>query len=53
MKQSKVMDTLETDVYYATFILVDLVEPPGAEFCRIAANFPQMDELRFINPCEM
>jgi hypothetical protein len=42
-----------TDVYYATFILVDFVGPPSAEFCRIAENFPQMDDLRFINLWEV
>ena len=34
-------------------ILVDLVGPPSAEFCRTAANFPQVDDLRFINPWEV
>jgi hypothetical protein len=41
------------DVYYATFILVDVVGPPSAEFCRTVANFPQVDDLRFINPWEV
>ena len=40
------------DVYYTTFILVDVVGPPSAEFCRTVANFPQVDDLRFINPWE-
>ena len=39
----------ELDVYYTTFLLVDVVGPPSAEFCRIVANFPQEDDLRFIN----
>ena len=33
-------------------ILVDVVGPPSAEFCRTVANFPQVDDLRFINPWE-
>jgi len=28
--------------------LVDYVGPPSAEVCRTAANFPQVDDLRFI-----
>jgi hypothetical protein len=43
---------LSADVYYATFILVDSVGPPSAEFCRTVANFTQVDDLRFINPWE-
>ena len=30
-------------------LLVDVVGPPSAEICRIVANFPQVDDLRFIN----
>ena len=41
---------LDCDVYYATFLLVDVVGPPSAEFCRTVANFPQVVDLRFINP---
>ena len=33
-------------------LLVDVVGPPSAEVCRIVANFPQVDDLRFINPWE-
>ena len=33
-------------------LLVDVVGPPSAEFCRTATNFPQVDDLRFINPWE-
>ena len=40
------------DVYYTTFFLQTRVGPPSAEFCRTVANFPQMDDLRFINPWE-
>ena len=29
-------------------ILVDYVGPPSAEVCRTAANFPLVDNLRFI-----
>jgi hypothetical protein len=42
----------EHDVYYATFILVDSVGPPSVEFCRTTTNYPQVDDLRFINPWE-
>ncbi|SPT21052.1 unnamed protein product [Triticum aestivum] len=28
------------------------VGPPSAEFCRTVTNFPQVDDLRFINPWE-
>ena len=31
-------------------LLVDVVGPPSAEVCRTIANFPQVDDLRFINP---
>ena len=31
-------------------LLVDVVGPPSAEICRTVANFPQVDDLRFINP---
>ena len=31
-------------------LLVDVVGPPSAEVCRTVANFPQVDDLRFINP---
>ena len=30
-------------------LLVDVVGPPSAEVCRTVANFPQVDDLRFIN----
>ena len=33
-------------------LLVDIVGPPSAEVCRTVANFPQVDDLRFINPWE-
>ena len=33
-------------------LLVDVVGPPSAEVCRTVANFPQVDDLRFINPWE-
>ena len=33
-------------------LLVDVVGPPSAEVCRIVANFPQVDDLRFINQWE-
>ena len=33
-------------------LLVDVVGPPSAEVCRTIANFPQVDDLRFINPWE-
>ena len=33
-------------------LLVDFVGPPSAKVCRTVANFPQMDDLRFINPWE-
>ena len=33
-------------------LLVDVVGPPSAEVCRIVANFPQVDDLSFINPWE-
>lgn len=36
-----------------SFILVDIVGPPSAEFCRITTNFPQVDDLRFINLWEV
>jgi hypothetical protein len=45
--------TAGADVYYATFLLVDVVGPARAEFCRTVANFPQVDDLRFINPWEV
>jgi hypothetical protein len=35
------------------FILVDSVGPPSVEFCKTVANFPQVDDLRFINPWEV
>ena len=41
----------ELDVY--NLLLVDVVGPPSAEICRIVANFPQVDDLRFINPWEV
>ena len=31
-------------------LLVDIVGPASAQVCRIVANFPQVDDLRFINP---
>ena len=34
-------------------LLVDVVGPPSAEVCRIVGNFPQVDDLRFINPWEV
>ena len=33
-------------------LLVDVVGPPSAEVCRIVGNFPQVNDLRFINPWE-
>ena len=33
-------------------LLVDVVGPPSPEVCRTVANFPQVDDLRFINPWE-
>jgi len=42
--------TWRLDVYYATFLLVDVIGPPSAKFCRTVANFPQVDDLRFISP---
>ena len=32
--------------------LVDIVGLPRAEVCRTVENFPQVDDLRFINPWE-
>ena len=29
---------------------VDVVGPASAQVCRTVANFPQVDDLRFINP---
>ena len=31
-------------------LLVDVVGPASAQVCRTIANFPQVDDLRFINP---
>ena len=36
--------------YYATLLLQTRVGPPSVEFCRIVANFPQVDDLKCINP---
>ena len=33
-------------------LLVDVVGPSSAEVCRTLANFPQVDDLRIINPWE-
>ena len=33
-------------------LLVDVVGPPSAEVCRRVENFPQVDDVRFINPWE-
>ena len=32
---------------------MDLFGPPSAEVCRTVANFPQVHDLRFINPWEV
>ena len=40
------------DVLLHNLLLVDVVGPPSAEVCRTVANFPQVDDLRFINPWE-
>ena len=58
MGTKKVLQCLKTRPRVRTFasaissqlILVDLCWPPSAEFCRTVANFPQVDDLRFINP---
>ena len=45
----------ETDVSRCllhNLLLVDVVGPPSAEVCRIIANFPQVDDLCFIDPWE-
>ena len=47
------LSTLSPDVYYATLFLYTRVGPPSAKFCRTVAIFPQVDDLRFINPWEV
>ena len=44
------VDTTETYHLLRNLLLVDVVGPPSAEVCRTVANFPQVDDLRFINP---
>ena len=50
MEQSKIVDMLEVYHLLRNLLLVDVVGPPSAEVCRIVANFPQVDDLSFINP---
>ena len=49
---NKIITMMGPDVYYATLFLQTRAGPPSAEFCRTIAIFPQVDDLRFINPWE-
>ena len=53
MMNLSLINELLIDVYYTTFILVGYVGPPSAEFCRTSTNFPQLDDIRFINSWEV
>ena len=43
-----IIELAQTGCLLHASILVDYVGPPSAEVCRTAANFPQVDDLRFI-----